>query len=265
MHMDDLRVGSVIRRVRIKRGLRQQDLADAAGLSRGAISLIEAGHLDRLSLRSLRDVAAQIGVRIDVIPRWRGGDLDRLLNAAHSALHESVAAFFAGLCEWEARPEVSFAIYGERGVVDVLVFHAASGSLLVIELKTDIVDVQECLATHDRKRRLAKSIARENGWEARSVSMWLIVGDDRTNRRRAARHAALLRSAYPQGRKDVLAWLREPTDTVRALSFWSYANPGGANPRRLGRKRVRTPKAPPNVDGPPARVAFDNGGGPRPA
>ena len=40
--------------------------------------------------------------------RWRAGDLDRLLNARHSELHELVARWFADqLPEWVLTPEVS--------------------------------------------------------------------------------------------------------------------------------------------------------------
>jgi hypothetical protein len=58
-------------------------------------------------------VAAALDVRVDVIARWRAGDLDRLLNAGHSALHDSVAAWFReAFPDWELAPEVSFSIFG---------------------------------------------------------------------------------------------------------------------------------------------------------
>jgi hypothetical protein len=42
------------------------------------VSLIERGHLDTLSLRTMRRVAAVLDVRLDLVARWRGGELDRL-------------------------------------------------------------------------------------------------------------------------------------------------------------------------------------------
>ena len=90
--MDDGRFGSAIRAVRHKRGWRQRDLAVRAGVSDVTVSRIERGHIDTLSLRTLRIVASALDVRVDLIARWRAGDLDRLLNARHSALHDSVAA-----------------------------------------------------------------------------------------------------------------------------------------------------------------------------
>ena len=62
-----------------------------AGVSRGLVSLIERGHIRRVSLDVLRRVAAVLEVRLDVVARWRGGELDRLLNAAHSGLEDDVA------------------------------------------------------------------------------------------------------------------------------------------------------------------------------
>ena len=93
--MDDIRVGQAIRLVRRRRGLSQARLALKAGTSQGLISMIERGHMDTVSLRILRRVAAVLDIRVDLAPRWRAGDLDRLLNARHSELHELVARWFA--------------------------------------------------------------------------------------------------------------------------------------------------------------------------
>jgi len=130
--VDDQRLGTALRLVRRRRGWAQAELALRAGCSQGLVSMLERGHLETVSLRALRRVAAVLDIRIDVRARWRAGDLDRLLNARHSELHELVARWFAAeLPEWVLAPEVSFAIYGERGVIDVLAWHEPSRSLLV--------------------------------------------------------------------------------------------------------------------------------------
>ena len=64
-------------------------------------------------------------------------------------------------------------MYGERGVIDILCFHSPTGSLLVIELKTEIVDVQDLVGGVDRKTRLAARVATERGWIARSTACWV--------------------------------------------------------------------------------------------
>jgi transcriptional regulator with XRE-family HTH domain len=245
--MDDLRVAAAFRSVRLRRRLRQSDVAAAAGVSRGFISLLERGHLERASLRAVRRVAAALEIRIEVLARWRGGDLDRLLNARHSALHESMSRLFEGLPGWVAAPEVSFAVYGERGVIDILAWHAPTRSLLVIELKTELVDLQELVGTADRKRRLAARVARERGWQAATVSCWLVVANTRTNRRRVDAHRAMLRAAFPETGGALRAWLVQPRGAIAALSYWSAANPRGAAHPRGAPKRVRRPPDAPSA------------------
>lgn len=221
--MDDTHLGAAFRAVRIRRRWRQEDAAARAGVSRALISMIERGHVGRTPLDSLRRVATALEIRLDVVARWRGGDLDRLVNAHHSALHESVASYFMGMRAWEHAPEVSFSIYGERGVIDVLAFHPASGSLLVIELKTAIVDINDLLGTVDRKRRLATQIAAGRGWQAEAVSTWVIVGRGRTNQRRLSAHRAVLRAAFPSGGRAIQSWLRDPVGSIHAISTWPDA------------------------------------------
>ena len=206
-------------------------------MSTSAVSRIERGHGADLRLATVRRVCAALDMRVEVRALWRAGDLDRLLNASHSALHEEVARLFrTELPEWVFAPEVSFSIYGERGVIDILAWHPGSRSLLVIELKTDIVDVNELVGTIDRKRRLAQRVARERGWEPATVSVWVIVSAGRTNRRRVAAHGAMLRAAFPADGRAIRSWLRAPGHPIAALSSW--ASPG-ATPRRPVR-RVRT-------------------------
>ena len=138
-----------------------------------------------MTLGVLLRIAAALDIRITVIPRWRGGELDRLLDARHAALAERVATYLAGLPGWVLSPEVSFAFYAERGRIDILAWHPSTRSLLVIELKTEITDVQDTLGVLDMKRRHARRIAAERGWRAGSVSVWLVVAGTRTNRRQA--------------------------------------------------------------------------------
>jgi hypothetical protein len=203
------------------------------------VSLVERGHLDRVSLASLRRLAAALDMRVDVVARWRGGEVDRLLNARHSALHEAVARRILATPGWQLLPEVSFAIGAERGVIDILAFHRPSGSLLVIELKTAIVDVNDLVSTMDRKRRLAGTVARERGWEPASVSSWLIVADGRTNRRRMAAHRTMLRAAFPGPARVMLGWLQQPRGTVHGLCQWPSSTPGGAAGGSVQRVRSR--------------------------
>ncbi len=182
-------------------------------------------------------------LRIDVVARWRGGELDRLVNARHSALHEAFAARLERSPGWAVAPEASFSIYGERGVVDVLAWHGASRMLLVVELKSELVDIQELIGTLDRKRRLAPRIGRERGWDPVDLAAWVVVAEGRTNRRHAAAHRAVLRTAFPDDGHRLRSWLASPDGPVNGLSFLPYGH--GENLRRglAAPHRVRVTKS----------------------
>jgi transcriptional regulator with XRE-family HTH domain len=239
--MEDVRFGSAVRSVRLKRGGRQRDLAARAGVSAPTISRIERGHPGTLTLDMIRAVATGLDIRLELQPRWRAGDLDRLLNANHSRLHDLVATMFGSqLPSWALAPEVSFSIRGERGVTDILAWHPGRRALLVIELKTDIVDVNELVGTVDRKRRLAAQIVSERGWSPLTVSVWVIVAPGRTNRSRIAAHGAMLRAAFPVDGRGIRQWLKEPVGAVSALSVWPAVATAGrtlAPVRRVRRGR----------------------------
>ncbi len=263
--MDDQRTGAALRALRIRRNWRQSDLAKVAGVSAATVSRMERGHFGKLSLVTMRSVGAAVDMRLDLVPRWRGGDLDRLLNARHSAMHEAVARMFAEMPGWSVAAEVSFAVYAERGIVDVLAWHAATRTLLVVELKTELVDVQEVLGTLDRKRRLAPTIGRERGWVPAQVGVWLLLAESTTNRDRVRAHQAVLRGAYPAGALEMRRWLAAPAGPIRALSFLGApsslpapSTPVAPGPGRSGlrnghgrtatspfapRKRVRLPRS----------------------
>jgi transcriptional regulator with XRE-family HTH domain len=244
--VDDQRVGAGFRAVRHRRRWRQQDVAQKAGVSVSLISLVERGHLDRVSLRVLRRVSAALDIRIEVMARWRGGELERLLNARHSALQGAVARWLGGIPGWAIAPEVSFNIWGERGSVDLLAWHAPSTTLLVIEVKTEIVDVGELIEVIDRKVRLAPEIARGRGWRPLHVAAWIVLAEGPTNRRRLAQHGAVLRAAFPGDGRQMRHWLRQPTPPhegrVAALSFFSDSTGRGVSRGSAPVKRVRVPQ-----------------------
>jgi hypothetical protein len=192
----------------------------------------------------LLKVASSLEIYVDLVPRWRGGELPRMLNAGHAALHEAAARLLAAMPGWTFAPEVSFAVFGERGVIDVLAYHGESRALLVIELKTDLVDVQGLLGSVDRYRRLARGVARDRGWEAASVSVWVVLRDTDTSRRRVAAHATVLRSALPLDGWRMRRWLRAPEGAVAGLSFLADARVRSISGVSAGIRRVRRARRP---------------------
>ena len=232
------RVGRIFRAVRLRLRLRQVDVAERAGVSAAAVSRIERGRLSEVSFATLVKVADVLEIRLEIVARWRGGDLDRMLNARHAALAEDVVAWILERPGWELKPEVSFNVFGERGVIDLLAWHAATRTLLVIELKTEIVDVGEMIGTFDRKRRLAWRIAPGLGWRPAVVAAALLVREGRTNRRRVAAHELTLRAALPDDGRRLRGWLAAPVGELAALAFVpdrqrARARQGSATNRRV--------------------------------
>ena len=241
--MDDHHVGTAFRAMRIRKRWRQEDLSARAGVSRASIGRIESGQLASVPLGTIRRVAAALDARFDTVVRWQGGDLGRLLNGRHAAMHEAMARLFASLDGWVAEPEVSFSIYGERGVIDILAWYPVSHVLLVIELKTEFVDVNELMGSVDRKRRLAAVIARERGWDPIRVATWVVLSDNRTNRRALAAHETVMRTKFPVDGRRIRPWLRRPVGRLDALSFLPSAHVVGvrrdlAPIRRVSRRVV---------------------------
>jgi len=242
--MDDQRVGAMLRAIRIRKRWRQSDVAARARVSRWVVLRIEHGRLASVPIGKLRAVAASLDARVDTVVRWQGGDLPRLLSARHSRMHEVMARFFGDLPDWTAEPEVSFSIYGERGIIDILAWHPSRRILLVIELKTEIVDVNELLGTLDRKRRLGADVARSRGWQPLAIATWVIVADGRSNSRAIANHVAVLRAKLPTAGRAMRAWLRNPAGPVNALSFMPSVQGTHLGPTRGPIRRIDKARSP---------------------
>jgi transcriptional regulator with XRE-family HTH domain len=194
--MDSVTFGRGFKALRIRKGLRQEDLAAEAGVSRGAIARIEHGRAEKVTVETLERLARPLGARVVCRLTWQGEGLDRLLDADHAAIVERVVRIL-GDFGWVVATEVSFNIWGERGSIDILAFHPGTRILLVVEVKSVVPYVQATLVTLDRKERLAIEIGRARGWDAAGVAKLLVIRDDRTARRRIDRHAATFGNAFP--------------------------------------------------------------------
>jgi transcriptional regulator with XRE-family HTH domain len=237
--MEDIRVGAAIRAVRLRRGLRQSDVAALAGVSPSTVSLVERGHLAGLTLGTVRAVARALDVWVPLEPRWRGADLPRLLDERHAALVGGVVQRLRAL-GWEVRVEYSFSWRGERGSVDVLAWLESRAALLIVEVKTQVVDVQELLSTLDRKRRLVPAIvAGESGRREQAVGCLVVLPEETRARAAVARHSAIFAAALPSRNVEVRRWLQTPAVKMAGIWFLRDCNTGSTK-RVSGRStRVR--------------------------
>ncbi len=212
-----------------------------ARVSQSTVCRVEHGRLDRLQVGTVRAVLRALEIDLSLDPRWRGGELDRLVDEDHAALVGRIAHVLE-TAGWTVRPEVSYSVYGERGSIDVLAWHPASRVLLVVEVKTTLNSIEETLRRHDAKVRLARAIAAERfGWEAAAVARMLALPDDTTSRRRVARQDGVLGKVYPARGRAVTAWLKSPTGDPGMLTFLSAIPGETGRAGRRGRRRVRKP------------------------
>ncbi len=234
--VDDRTVGLVLRALRRRRGWRQSDLAERAGCSQGLISSVERGHLDTVALRTLRSLFRVLDARVLIEPRWRGAELDRLIDSEHARIVDRLAARLeaGGL---EPSIEVTYAIGGERGSIDVLGVDPVRRAVLVCEVKTDIAAAEAVGRKLDEKRRLAARIVFERfGWTPAVVGVVLVMPESPRLRRLFAGPAASLARMFPVASRAVRSWLRNPVGPIAATWFLSDITP--RNPRRVSGSNV---------------------------
>jgi helix-turn-helix protein len=238
--VDDARIGRALRVLRQRRGLRQADIAGLAGLSQQTISLIERGQTAAFTVDTVRRAFGSLGAGYEGLVMWRGGTLDRLLDARHSALVGVAAARLSAL-GWTVIVEASYSVYGERGSVDVLAAHVASRAVLVEEVKSELVSLEALGRKTDEKVRLARrQLCRERfGWSPLAAGRLLVLPDTDAARRSIVRHGAVLDVMFPSRGPAVRTWLRRPAGDLSGVVFVADTNRVSGNAGFRGRERIR--------------------------
>jgi transcriptional regulator with XRE-family HTH domain len=265
--MDAVRAGKVLRVVRRRRRWTQLELAARASVAQQTVSLLERGLADDMTLRSIKRVAAPLGISVDLTLRWRGPELDRLLDARHAELVKAVVSRLGPA--WQVLVEYSFNEYGDRGSVDVIGWNAGSAALVLIEVKSELDGLETVLRPIDVKARVVPGLlSRERRWRARSVGAVLVLPDESSARRSVARLGRVLDVALPARTVAVRRWLSRPAGPCRGIWFLAdtptrraVRNPGSPGP--VG--RPRTPQnhaqrpnseAPTHASEPPSTVSL---------
>lgn len=186
--MQHIAVGRLLRMVRIRRESRQSDVAERARVSASVVARHERGMLNSLAM--LERHASALDLRLDLRLVGRTGQLVRLADEEHAAIAEAIAGWLrrSGL---EVEAEASFSEWGERGRIDLLAYDPHTGTVVIVEVKTLLLDLQELLGSMDVRERLVAVIARRRGWSvARRVTM-LAVAASAANRTVVRSHPAL--------------------------------------------------------------------------
>jgi transcriptional regulator with XRE-family HTH domain len=228
----------------IRRRLRrtQAEVSVASRVSRPKISLLENEKIARLYVGEVERSFGALGATVEIVVKWGGAELDRLLDESHALLVGLVVEEVRRL-GWVVFVEVSFAVRGERGSIDVLAWHAATRTLLVIEVKSELGSLDGTLRPLDVKVRHAPTIAAERFGRPRPavVGRVLVLPETSAARRTAARHAAVLATALPIRSREVRRWLAQRVGGMAGLWFLSSAQLVNAMKNPSSVRRVRKP------------------------
>ena len=242
--VDDQTLGMVLRALRRRRGWRQADLAREATCSQALVSNVERGHVDHLAVGRLRSLFSAVESRILLEPRWRGAELDRLLDSVHAGIVTRVVERLerAG---WTTAVEVTYSEFGERGSIDVLGLRPTERAALIVEVKSDIASSEGVGRKLDEKGRLAPAIVRQRfGWTPAAIGVVLVMPESPRLRRLVEGPAAALHRTYPIDARAVRTWLEGPVGQLAATSFLSgISDRNVRRVRRADRSRIR-PSAP---------------------
>ncbi len=233
--MDQLTTGRLLRMLRIRRRWRLIDLAGRSGLSPATLARHELGTI--ASVERLRRHAAALDTRLELRLIGRGAELPRLRDEEHAAIVDAVAAAFV-TDGWTIEAEASFSEWGERGRADLLAHRTRElGShVAVVEVKTEIADLQELLGSLNVKERLAPVLAARRGWAVERVSAVLALASTARNRAILGAHPTLFRSFAART-------LRARGGPVAATRTLLWVPPARARRSQwlAGRRRVRRP------------------------
>ncbi len=209
--------------------------------SQQQVSRMERGQLSRVPVGTVRLAFAAVEASAEWDIRWRGGALDRLLDERHAALVGAIADLLSA-AGWTVVPEVTYSVYGERGSID-LVGREPGGTLLVVEVKSQLTAIESTLRKHDEKARLARPIVVEQfSCQPIAVARLLVLPDDRTSRRRVERAAAVLDRRYPLRGWAMREWLQTRSGPGDGLLFLSSTTRRSrSQPRNAESARIRRP------------------------
>jgi transcriptional regulator with XRE-family HTH domain len=241
--MNGQRLGRLHRLLRHRAGFTQAELSARCGVARWKIVKLEAGALNDLDFGDAERLLGALDARLEVRAWYHGAAGDRLLDEQH-ALIVAARVETHRRYGWQCRVEVSFADYGERGSIDLLGWHAATRTLVVEEIKSELGAIEGTLRPLDVKCRLAPKIALQQfGWSAINVGRILVLPEDRTARRQVERHERTLRAALPAGSRELRRWMRQPFGAIAGIWFLTdvqHVN-GKRNPSAI--RRVRRPRS----------------------
>jgi transcriptional regulator with XRE-family HTH domain len=190
-------VARAVRETRLSFGWTQRDLAHRAHVSQSTICRIELGSVERLTIETAARVLGTLGIRagLDLRPPFVAGD-----RRQRDAGHARCLGFVARRLEragWIVRFEAEVAAGSARGWIDILAFRAADRTLLVVEVKTELVDIGGALRQLAWYESQAWAAARRLGWRPARREVALLLLASAPNAARLRDNRTLLGPAFP--------------------------------------------------------------------
>jgi transcriptional regulator with XRE-family HTH domain len=222
-------------------GWSQEHLSERSGVSRPMVARVESA-----SVNVSVDVAGKLLSALGVAVRLEV-DAPFVARRQVDAVHARCVGYVRRRLEaagWTTASEVEVAAGRARGWIDILAFDPESRTLLVIEVKTDLVDIGGTERQLRWYRASAVRAAEALGWKPRRVEVALLVLAANTNDACLADNADLVRQSFPADAGQLQALVREgealPGPAV------AFVDPGSRRQQWLMRGRIhgrRTPFA----------------------
>ncbi len=223
--------------VRHEMGIGQRTVAARANVPQSSVSAVETGSADRLALDTSLRILEALGVDVRV-------QLDGPVVRGRRRRRDAVHAWTAGRvgerlrrAGWEVVDEVDVGSGRYRGYIDLLAHRRSDGSVLVIEVKTEIRDLGAIIRTLRWYAEEAPSAARRLGWRVRRIVVALVALDSRAVDVELQMTADAARRAFPGDPLVLGTWLTDPTARAPTDLTVGFVDP--ASRRRVWMRRGR--------------------------
>jgi transcriptional regulator with XRE-family HTH domain len=204
------RLGTGLREMRLRAGLRQADVADRARISQSLVSRLEHGEGTDTSIETWAIVAAAVGEQLAAfMERVAGADPPR--DLAHLRRQRLVIELASG-GGWTAQPELAI----DEGAVlsraiDVVLMRPRRREAVAVEVWDLLTDVGAAMRSLDGKvATLGRRLANPQ-WGVRGL--WVVRGTHR-NRALVAEFRSVFAARFPASSTEWLSALADPTTSM---------------------------------------------------
>lgn len=218
--METLRLsfGRACLAARLSLDVSRDAIAARVGISARYVAMIEAGTANP-TLRLVESLSAALGIEVglDIRPPIFPGGV-RVRDSVHARCSAYVDRRLQ-IAGWMTRREVEIVSGRSHGWIDLLAFDPATGTLLIIEVKTTLDDLGALERQMSWYERMAWQAARRFGWKARrTVSVVLALASDEVERIVRA-HRELIAVAFPIRARSIAMLVGTPETEFPGRGF----------------------------------------------